>query len=255
MYLRKYLSLLLFLFSTTIAFSQTVVEYVAKNSFTGQNYQSYLFINNLNSIFIDVFHKNYIGYEELLNDNDFINNRRYVSSLKFSIDENIFYGTDAFGKHIYLYYDKPKISWNITHESNQILGYQCKLAYSEYRGRKYKVWYTSDVPLPFGPWKLNGLPGLILKAEIDDKFSFEAKRIIFNKEYKIPKRYYDMYNKHDIGILLNFKDFITIENQYFEDIRNKQITNLPKGVVLDYIPSIRENMIEKSFEWEETKKP
>lgn len=90
MYLRKYLSLLLFLFSTTIAFSQTVVEYVAKNSFTGQNYQSYLFINNLNSIFIDVFHKNYIGYEELLNDNDFINNRRYVSSLKFSIDENIF---------------------------------------------------------------------------------------------------------------------------------------------------------------------
>lgn len=99
------------------------------------------------------------------------------------------------------------------------------------------------------------MPGLILKAEIDDKFSFEAKRIIFNKEYKIPKRYYDMYNNHDIGILLNFKDFITIENQYFEDIRNKQITNLPKGVVLDYIPSIRENMIEKSFEWEETKKP
>ena len=85
-------------------------------------------------------------------------------------------------------------------------------------------------------------------------FETEWKRIVFNKKFEIPQRYYDMYN-YTIGIPLDFKNFISIENQYFEDIRNKQITNLPKGVVLDYIPSIRENMIEKSFEWEETKKP
>ena len=254
MSLKKNIIFIILLFSYTIAFSQTIVEYVSKNDFTGQTYDSYLFINNYNSIFINVFHKRYLGYEELLNDNDFINNKRYISSLRYSIDENRYYGTVSFDKKIYVYSDISKVSWKLTTEKNIILGYQCKLAYSDYRGRKYKVWYTTEIPIIFGPWKLGNLPGLILKAEIDNKFSFEAKRIVFNKKFEIPQRYYDMYN-YTIGIPLDFKNFISIENQYFEDIRNKQITNLPKGVVLDYIPSIRENMIEKSFEWEETKKP
>src|SRR3712207_8163725 len=46
---------------------------------------------------------------------------------------------------------------------------------STFRGRTWRVWFALDIPFPDGPWKLCGLPGLILKAE-DSKghFSFDC---------------------------------------------------------------------------------
>ena len=45
-----------------------------------------------------------------------------------------------------------------------ILGYPCALAVATYKGRTWYAWYTEDIPLDAGPWKLGGLPGLILRA-------------------------------------------------------------------------------------------
>lgn len=55
--------------------------------------------------------------------------------------------------------------WEMIGDSTkQLLGYDCRLARARYRGRTWYAWYTDDVPLPNGPWKLHGLPGLILEA-------------------------------------------------------------------------------------------
>ena len=56
------------------------------------------------------------------------------------------------------------MEWSLTDETDSISGYLCAKATSRYAGRDWEAWYTDEIPSPFGPWKLSGLPGLIIKA-------------------------------------------------------------------------------------------
>lgn len=72
--------------------------------------------------------------------------------------------------------DTVKIQWTLGKESEHICGFDCKDAYTFFRGRKYIAWYAPDVPLPYGPYKFSGLPGLIIKiSDIQNSHSFELK--------------------------------------------------------------------------------
>ncbi len=75
------------------------------------------------------------------------------------------------------FYTEPfnEMDWTIAEDSTTtVLGYDCILAESDYHGRHWKAWFAPEIPIPFGPWKLRGLPGLILKATADGDFSFTA---------------------------------------------------------------------------------
>ncbi|MFD2551925.1 GLPGLI family protein [Bizionia sediminis] len=63
----------------------------------------------------------------------------------------------------------PRINWKLETETKKIGKFTVNKATGEFRGRIYTAWYTLEVPLPFGPWKLQGLPGLILEAYDKDK--------------------------------------------------------------------------------------
>lgn len=60
------------------------------------------------------------------------------------------------------------IVWEMGDETKHIDSYLCHKAICHYRGRNYTAWFTSDIPCTWGPWKLQGLPGIILEA-CDDK--------------------------------------------------------------------------------------
>jgi len=74
----------------------------------------------------------------------------------------------------YLYEeDMPAMKWDLAEGDSVIGGYACKKAVCELRGRKWTAWYTLDLPYSDGPWKLCGLPGLILAAsESEGIYSF-----------------------------------------------------------------------------------
>lgn len=60
----------------------------------------------------------------------------------------------------------PSLEWNFSdEETDSIMGYDCRKATVEFAGRSYTAWFTPEIPLPFGPYKFGGLPGLILKLE------------------------------------------------------------------------------------------
>lgn len=69
--------------------------------------------------------------------------------------------------------------WNIVADSvRTILGYECILATTAYHGRQWDAWFAPEIPINAGPWKLLGLPGLILEAEEEgSQYSFIATGI------------------------------------------------------------------------------
>lgn len=77
----------------------------------------------------------------------------------------------------------PAISWQISSDTASFGGLHCQKATGHFKGRDYIVWFCPDLPLPAGPWKLNGLPGVIVDAH-DTKneviFQFDGlEKVVF----------------------------------------------------------------------------
>lgn len=62
-----------------------------------------------------------------------------------------------------------KLEWQIFPEKAKVLGYTAQKATTTLYKRKWTVWFTSDIPIQDGPYFFQGLPGLIIKAEDENK--------------------------------------------------------------------------------------
>jgi len=68
----------------------------------------------------------------------------------------------------------PEQDWQIEEDTKIIGGYSCQKATTRFKGRNYEAWFCPEIPMPYGPWKLHGLPGLILSAKDEkDEVVFE----------------------------------------------------------------------------------
>ena len=60
--------------------------------------------------------------------------------------------------------ERKPVKWTLSDDTLTVGGYLCKTAMCQLHGRKWTVRYAEDIPTSAGPWKLCGLPGLILEA-------------------------------------------------------------------------------------------
>lgn len=119
--------------------------------------------------------------------------------------------------------------WIITNDTLTILDYVCQNALTEFRGRIYSVWFTTDIPINEGPWKLYGLPGMILKAEDSEKiFCFEA--IGLNK---VKDQFINMVNSKNIVVCENFHQLQKVRQNRFRHV----FYGFVEGGNLVYYPS------------------
>lgn len=107
--------------------------------------------------------------------------------------------------------DIPNLEWELTDSVTNVLGYVCQSAKCNFRGREWTAFYTEDIPIAEGPWKLHGLPGLIMKASDENgQYTFECIGIKSNAErpitiYKVPfnkvdrRDYYDTKHRYEIN--------------------------------------------------------
>ena len=73
--------------------------------------------------------------------------------------------TDRISSQGYCYVDSLHTqTWAMGDSTREVLGYTCQQATADFRGRRWTAWFAMDIPVSDGPWKLGGLPGLILEA-------------------------------------------------------------------------------------------
>lgn len=83
--------------------------------------------------------------------------------------------------------DFSELIWEIGDSTKTVMGYECVMATTNYHGRHWTVWFTPEIPLQDGPWKLRGLPGLILEAsEPTGQHTFTATGIERTDKEMVP---------------------------------------------------------------------
>lgn len=123
------------------------------------------------------------------------------------------------------------ISWELFNETKNITSFKCQKARGNFRGRTYTVWFTNDIPVSMGPWKLNGLPGLILEATDSlNQFQFFAEKIELQMEVNsIDTK--GFFNQTYITPTEERIKFLAFMESIFKEITAKIDTSLPRGVV------------------------
>ena len=106
----------------------------------------------------------------------------------------------------------PKILWQISDEKKMIDVYECQKATTFFRGRNYTAWFTRKIPISNGPWKLHGLPGLILEFQTDDnKYNMKFVRIV------IPIEDISLLHKPIKGKRIDFTNYCAERKKRYED--------------------------------------
>lgn len=194
--MKNILSVIILFFCSFQLLGQNILfEYSHKSPSGVSFYKAH--VNNNYSI------ESYIA-EKQIHNNPTINDKDKPTNIFFikNKKDNYLYKTDGFSEQYYLKDSLHTMKWKFGKEKKTILGFPCKSATTTFRGRNYTAFYTENIPLPEGPWKFGGLPGLILAVISDDKeYEWTVE--------KITQNYKENINEMQIENLLKNNKFLT----------------------------------------------
>ena len=114
--------------------------------------------------------------------------------------------------------------WTLSADTATILGYVCNKAECFFKGRRWTAWYSPEISSGEGPWKLFGLPGLILKAEDGEKhYTFTCTGIEQCRSYR--------------PLLFSGKDYEPISRKAYDKIHERYHAD-PVGFITGSMPNV-----------------
>jgi len=218
--MKKYITILL-LIAVNLCFSQytkLTVTYKSVLKDDLNEYGSYLYdkgelITNINeSLYIEtpmdtIFQMENFGQVSTSN-----------SKYKFSYYKNLLKNTVIYDRSYSLKQivedNNYKIDWTLTKNTKKILAHKCQEAIGVFRGRKYWAYFANDISVPNGPFKFDGLPGLILEVKSEDGAVLIFATQIKQTEGIITNPFIDKSYK-------TWDDFIKSYDKYLDRVKNK----------------------------------
>jgi GLPGLI family protein len=67
------------------------------------------------------------------------------------------------GQRVVVHDSIPNIKWTLHSDTKLVGRFNCQKATCTFRCAEYTAWFSGEIPVSNGPWKLGGLPGLILE--------------------------------------------------------------------------------------------
>jgi len=151
-----------------------------------------------------------------------------------------------------------EMDWKLTTEKKLISNYECTKATTVFRGTEFTVWFTDEIPFPYGPLKLFGLSGVILETSYlanNKEFKYTAIEICYpcknNQTIEKPIENIVKTIEEEVFFRDNFSYFFINEaNSKLEDIGVLYLDEIPSEKKITKKRNLR---LEKKYEWE-TKK-
>lgn len=204
-----------------------------------REFESKLFIRGEKSIFFMLATKQTYNKEDV-DQSITINSDTLFKVIKDQKNEYCIFSDILFTKNESFYNDSLySMTWNLEKERKMIDTILCKKAICFFRGREYIAWYAPTIPITNGPWKMGGLPGLII--ELFDE----------NKDmYYLLKRFESSENETEsipglsTNTELQFADYLKKGNAFIKRFRESQ-----KAQQLNCITCQTESKV-KFFLWE-----
>lgn len=143
----------------------------------------------------------------------------------------------------------PDFKWKLLEETKTTNNITLNKATCYFRGRNYIAWYSTDTAIKAGPWKFQGLPGLIYEIYDETRrYNWFLQRIKF-ASYDFNSEKLDYKNKETISI----KEYANLKFNNNDDLDSKILTKLPRGATIVNQKTFRTGF-EIKFEWEEETK-
>jgi len=143
----------------------------------------------------------------------------------------------SIGNDQYKIAEDSKPEWKILPEKEKIGEYNTQKATTNFGGREWTAWFSTDIPLQDGPYKFYGLPGIIVK--IEDKTHSHIMTLSGNKTFQPVEQKEVELPRGMVTFGMNKKEIEVSKSQY---------RKLWKDYVNDPSKNMREIMMKNTAE-------